>query len=138
MISGAIPGRIIILFDGVCNLCNSSVNFLIDHDRTDIFRFASLQSETGQRFLDAIFLEKEKTDSVVVIDKDRYYIKSSAIFRITDFLPFPFSLLKAGKILPVFISDRIYDFVAASRYSIFGKREVCRIPTPEIRAKFLD
>ncbi len=137
MISGSIHDKIIIIFDGVCNLCNSSVNFLIDHDPQDVFRFASLQSETGKRFLNEIALNTQNFDSVVVIDTDRYYIKSSAVFKIADFLPLPFSLLKIGKILPVFFTDWIYDLIASSRYSLFGKRDVCRIPTPEIRMKFL-
>lgn len=138
MISDSVHYKIIIMFDGVCNLCNAAVNFLIDHDSQDVFRFVSLQSDTGKSLLEKSPLNMQSIDSVVVIDKNEYYIKSAAVFKIADFLPFPFSILKMGRVLPVSVSDRIYDLAASSRYSLFGKKDVCRMPTPENRAKFLD
>ncbi|HMV77075.1 MAG TPA: DCC1-like thiol-disulfide oxidoreductase family protein [Leptospiraceae bacterium] len=138
MISDSVHFKIIIMFDGVCNLCNAAVNFLIDHDSQDVFRFVSLQSDTGKSLLEKSPLNIQNIDSVVVIDKNEYYIKSTAVFKIAHFLPFPFSIIKMGRVLPVSFSNRIYDLIASSRYSLFGKKDVCRMPTPEIRAKFLD
>lgn len=126
----------LLLFDGVCNLCNASVQWIIRRDKKALFRFASLQSEyAGQ--LPAL---KGKTmpDSLVLLDRDRVYVKSSAALRIARLLGFPWNLLTAGCVLPVFLRDAIYDWVARNRYRWFGKSEACMIPTPELKSRFMD
>lgn len=128
----------IILFDGVCNLCNQSVQFVIDRDTNDRFLFASLQSDFGQNILTKHELNTSNFDSIILVDKDRIYQKSSAALRIAKELKFPWSLLTIFLILPAFIRDFGYNYVAKNRYNWFGKQESCWMPTPELRSKFLD
>lgn len=127
----------IILFDGVCNFCNSSVQFIIKRDPTGYFKFASLQSETGQQLLKQYRFSKE-IDSLVVIEKQKVYIKSSAALHIcrklTGFWRF-FSILK---VVPPIIRDYFYDMFAKNRYHWFGKRDSCILPTAEMKKRFLD
>jgi predicted DCC family thiol-disulfide oxidoreductase YuxK len=127
----------IVLFDGVCNLCNGVVNLLIDLDKNDVFRFASLQSEIGKKKLEEYKLSSESLDSVLLIYKNSVYQKSNAVFEISSILGFPFSILKIFHFLPLSISNSVYDLVAKNRYRLFGKKDVCRIPTPELKNKFL-
>lgn len=129
--------RPIVLFDGVCNLCNGAVNFLIDHDPAHQFRFAALQSETGHRLL-AQHPELADTDSIVLLADQRIYIKSDAALTIVRYLKRPWRWLFVLRFLPKPLRDAIYDMVARNRYRIFGRTEACRIPTPELKALFLD
>lgn len=128
----------VILFDGVCNFCNFWVNFIIDHDVNKIFVFASIQSETGKELFKRYNISEGFDDSFILIDDDKYLIKSNASFHVAEYLSFPFNLISWLKILPGFFSDFVYDLIAKNRYLIFGKRESCRIPTEELRSRFID
>jgi predicted DCC family thiol-disulfide oxidoreductase YuxK len=128
----------IIFFDGVCNLCNSSVNFIIDRDPRAIFRFASLQSVAARELLKDSDFNPEELDSILLFKEGRVYSKSDAALEISSDLPFPWSLLRFFKILPKIIRDSIYTWIANNRYNWFGKSESCRLPTPELKDRFLD
>lgn len=131
------PAEKIILFDGECNLCNSSVNFIIDRDQNNVFKFASLQSETGQSLFGKSALSKMDIDSIILVSGDRYFTKSSAVLRIAKELNIPWKLFYAFIIIPFPLRDFLYDIVARNRYKWFGKKDSCRIPTPELKNKFL-
>jgi predicted DCC family thiol-disulfide oxidoreductase YuxK len=128
----------VILFDGVCNFCNGSVNFVLKQDKKNIFRFAALQSEAGQRLLEEYKLSQKDFDSFVLIDNGRIYKKSAAALRVMNHLPWYWKELQILRIVPAFLRDAIYDFIAKHRYKWFGKKEQCMIPTPEVRSRFLD
>ena len=133
-----LPGnKKIILFDGVCNLCNGSVNFIIERDKKDIFRFASLQSEIGKKLLLERGLNPLILDSVILIEPGiAYYRKSSAALEIVKHLSGGYSVLKYFSFLPESLRDGIYKVIANNRYKWFGKEESCSIPTPELQGKF--
>ncbi|HMS33164.1 MAG TPA: thiol-disulfide oxidoreductase DCC family protein [Ignavibacteria bacterium] len=127
----------IILFDGVCNLCNSSVNFIIDHDKKNMFRFASLQSDSGQTLLKKFGLNNESFDSIILIDNEKYLTRSSAVLRIVKNFPGFWKLLYIFIIVPPAVRNLLYDIIAENRYKWFGKKDSCRVPTPELKEKFL-
>lgn len=127
----------IILFDGVCNLCNGVVNFIIDRDPLKKFQFASLQSEKGQYLLDKFHLSKIDFDSFVLVDGDVFYQKSTAALVVAKHLNSPWSYFYWFLFLPKSMRDWFYDLIAKNRYSWFGKKESCRIPTPELKDRFL-
>ena len=128
----------IILFDGHCNLCSGVVQFLIKNDHYDVFRYASLQSETGISILQHIGLDPKTTDSVVLyVPNVAYYIKSDAAFEIATHLSIFYQLVGILKIFPKKLRDLVYDFIAKNRYNWFGKTESCMMPNPEILSKFL-
>lgn len=128
----------IILFDGVCNLCDNTVQFIIKHDKKDIFRFVTLQSELGQQIIKHIGVDITKTDSIILYEPgEAYYYKAQAALKIAKELGGIFSLLNIFSILPNVITNSIYDYVANNRYKWFGKKEACMIPTPELKSKFL-
>ncbi|MCW8981441.1 thiol-disulfide oxidoreductase DCC family protein [Altibacter sp.] len=127
----------IILFDGVCNLCNSSVVFIIKRDKKDVFRFAALQSNVGMVLVNEHDIDTSKTDSIILIDGNKSYEKSSAALRIAKELSGAYPLLYGFMIIPKFIRNRIYDYIAKNRYRWYGKKESCMIPTPELKSKFL-
>ena len=132
-------GKKIILFDGVCNLCSSAVQFVIDHDKKDIFRFASLQSEIGKKLLLERDFNTEDLKSIVLIEPGvAYYQKSTAALEISKDLSGAYSLLKHFLFIPESLRDGIYNFIARRRYKWYGKKEACMIPTPELKKKFLD
>lgn len=129
----------IVLFDGVCNLCNNAVTFIIEHDKKDVFRFASLQSEIGRKLVEERGMDPEELDSIVLIDPGvAYYRKSTAALEISRELSGGYSLLKNFLFIPESLRDGIYNFVANNRYKWYGKKESCMIPTPELKSKFLD
>jgi predicted DCC family thiol-disulfide oxidoreductase YuxK len=128
----------ILLFDGVCNLCNGSVQFIIRRDPKARFRFASLQSEAGQRYLDELRIDRQAVDSVILIEGDRWSKEGDAALRIARLLPGPWKALTVFRLLPRPLRDRLYRLVARNRYRWFGKRESCWLPTPELRGRFLD
>lgn len=129
----------IILFDGVCNLCDGAVQFIIKHDKKDVFRYASLQSDIGRKLVDERGLDPSELDSIMMIDPGvAYYRKSTAALEVSRELSGGYSLLKNFLFIPEFIRDGVYDFIANNRYKWFGKKEHCMIPTPELKAKFLD
>ncbi|WML26672.1 thiol-disulfide oxidoreductase DCC family protein [Neobacillus sp. OS1-33] len=127
----------IILFDGVCNLCNTSVKFIIKRDSEGQFKFASLQSETGQTLLRMHGLNKD-LNSFVLLEDDKVYLKSSAALRVCRKLGSAWPALSLFRFLPPFIRDLLYDFVAKNRYKWFGKEESCLVPSPEWKQRFLD
>ncbi len=127
----------IILFDGVCNLCNSSVNFIIDRDKKNKYKFASLQSETGQKYLNKFCLNSKEFDSIVLIENEKYYLRSEAVIKIAKNFNGLWKLLYGFIIIPEPIRDYFYDILANNRYKWFGKKDSCRVPTPELKEKFL-
>ena len=128
----------LILFDGVCNLCDATVQFIIKHDKQDVFRFVTLQSELGQEIVKYIGVDTSKTDSIILYEPGRaYYYKAEAAIRIAKELGGIYSLVGIFSVLPNWFSNKIYDYVARNRYKWYGKKEQCMIPTPEMKAKFL-
>lgn len=121
----------------MCNLCNSSVNFVIKKDKNDVFRFAALQSEIGSQYINKFNIDPSQTDSIILIDVDKHYIKSSAALTIAKSLKGVYPLLYAFIIVPAFIRNWVYDYIAKNRYKWYGKKESCMIPTPELKSKFL-
>ena len=127
----------IILFDGVCNLCNSSVNFIIDHDKKNEFRFASLQSDAGQSLLKKFNLNVKDFNSIILVENDKFYERSSAVMKIVRKFPGLWKFLYLFIIIPPPVRNFVYDIIADNRYKWFGKKESCRVPTPELKEKFL-
>lgn len=127
----------IILFDGVCNLCNASVNFVIKRDKKDVFRFAALQSEIGQEYVSKFNIDPSETDSIILIDNDKCYVKSTAALHIIKSLSGGYPLLFGFLIVPAFFRNWVYDYVAKNRYKWYGKKESCMVPTEELKKKFL-
>jgi predicted DCC family thiol-disulfide oxidoreductase YuxK len=130
--------RPIILFDGVCNFCNGSINFLIRQDKKDVFRFAPLQSQTGQKLLAQYQIQKKGFESFVLLQDGKAYQKSTAALKVLKQLPWYWKALKVFWIVPAFLRNAIYDFIARNRYKWFGKKETCMIPTRAVRNRFLD
>ncbi len=126
-----------ILFDGVCNFCNASINFIIDRDSKSIFKFAALQSEIGQELLKKNGLKTSNFNSIVGIEGDKVYQKSDAALEIARRMDGIWKIFYVFKIVPAFLRNPIYDLVARNRYRIFGRTDACRIPTPELKARFL-
>jgi predicted DCC family thiol-disulfide oxidoreductase YuxK len=127
----------IILFDGVCNLCNASVNWVIDVDRQGVFRFASLQSKAATAVLAAAGFSGPLPDSVILVDEAGVHVRSTAALRIAQRLGFPWSMAVLGYVLPEFLRDWIYKWIAANRYRWFGRQESCRLPSPATAGRFL-
>jgi predicted DCC family thiol-disulfide oxidoreductase YuxK len=128
----------IILFDGVCNLCDASVQYVIKKDAKDTFRFVAIQSELGKKIIDYIKVDTSQTDSMILyIPGKAYYVKADAAFNIAKELRGWISLASYFSVLPNFIKNFCYDFVARNRYKWYGKKESCMIPTPELQSKFL-
>lgn len=127
----------IILFDGVCNFCNGSVNFIIERDRENYFKFAPLQSEIGQKLLNEYGIDPTVTDSVVLIENEKAYTRTTAALRIARKLSGAWRFFYGFIVVPPFVRDVFYKLFAKYRYKMFGKQEACMMPTPEIREKFL-
>ncbi len=128
----------IILFDGVCNLCNASVQFVIKHDKKDLFRFVALQSDLGAAIIRHIGIDQKNIDSVILYEPGvAYYYKSSAALEIAKHFGGFFNFATLFRIVPAFLRNPIYDYVAKNRYKWYGKNESCMIPTPELKSKFL-
>lgn len=126
----------IVLFDGICNYCNAMVNFAIRNDKKAIIKFAPLQSEAGG-LLKEQFRINPGIDSVILIDNGKVYTHSDAAIRITKYLRWPSKALYAFNIVPKFIREPLYKWVAKNRYKWFGKKETCMIPGPGVKARFL-
>lgn len=127
----------IVFFDGVCNLCNGAVNFLIDHDAKQRLRFASLQSEAGQAVLQKYGLPPHEYESFLLLKGDRLYQKSDAALEVARLLGGVWRGFYVLKLVPRFMRDAVYSWVASNRYRWFGKNDSCRIPTPELRERFV-
>jgi predicted DCC family thiol-disulfide oxidoreductase YuxK len=130
--------QFIVLFDGVCNLCSSSVQFILKRDKKNQFLFGSLQGEYGQQVLKKSGMPANDFNSFMLLEGEQLYIKSSGALRMLRHLGGGWSLLYAFIIVPKFIRDAVYNFIAQNRYRWFGKKEVCWLPKPEWKEKFLD
>lgn len=128
----------ILLFDGICNLCNGSVLWVIRHDPRNQFRFASLQSEVGRQLLAEAGLPAAALNTVVLHADGRFYTRSDAALGVLSHLGSPWSWLGALRVIPRSIRNVVYDWIARNRYRWFGKKDSCMIPTPELRSRFLD
>ena len=127
----------IILFDGVCNLCNGAVTFIIKRDPKSTFKFAALQSDIGQVLTAEHGIDTSKTDSIILVDNKKVYIKSTAALRIAKNLNGGYPLLYGFIIIPTVVRNWVYDWIAKNRYKWFGQQESCMIPTPELKSRFL-
>ena len=128
----------IILFDGVCNLCDSAIQFIIKNDKNDVFRFVALQSDLGQEITQYIGVDTSKTDSIILYEPGRaYYYKAEAALKIAKELGGIYSVISWFSFLPKGLSNSVYDYIAKNRYKWYGKKDACMIPTPELKAKFL-
>lgn len=128
----------IILFDGVCNLCNSSVQYVIKHDPNELFRFASLQGNTGQQLLKQYGLSTNDMNSFILVRDNKAYTRSAAALNVAKQLTGFAKLLYGFIIVPPFIRDAVYDLIARNRYKWFGKKDSCMIPTAALRSRFLN
>jgi predicted DCC family thiol-disulfide oxidoreductase YuxK len=128
----------VVLFDGVCNLCNGFIQFLVPRDPEGTFRFASLQSDVGQELLAERGLPTDDLESLVLIEGDDCYVKSSAVLRIAAHLGGVYGLLPPLRFVPRRVRDQIYDFVAARRYRWFGRKDRCTVPDGDTASRFLD
>ena len=128
----------IVLFDGVCNLCDSAVQFIIRHDKKNTFLFASLQSETGQKLLAKFNLPLDELNSFILVDTDKAYTRSTGALMVLKRLKGLWPLLYGFIIVPKFIRDGVYNWVGRNRYKWYGKKDACMIPTPELKARFLN
>ncbi|GAB3321435.1 thiol-disulfide oxidoreductase DCC family protein [Larkinella ripae] len=127
-----------ILFDGVCNLCNAAVHFIIDRDPQNRFRFAALQSDAGRRLLARFPPASGPVDSIVLIRNGRSYVKSDAALAIARHLSGAWPAFTVFRVFPRFLRDWAYDLIAKNRYRFFGREAACRIPTPALKARFLE
>ena len=127
----------IILFDGLCNLCDAAVNFVIKHDVEKNFLFTSLQSDVGQKLLKKYNLPLENFNSFTLIQNNEVYTQSTAALKVAKQLKSGIKFIYIFIIIPPFIRNAIYNWIAKNRYKWFGKKEVCLIPTPELKARFL-
>jgi predicted DCC family thiol-disulfide oxidoreductase YuxK len=130
--------KAVILFDGVCNLCNTWVQRVIRNDAHDYFRFASLQSDIGKSLLRQYQIElSSEPESVILIESDKFYKYSTAVLRIAGKLSLPYRLLYPLLIIPAFLRDAVYRLIARNRYRWWGRQESCMLPTGKVKAKFL-
>lgn len=125
----------IVLFDGVCNLCNASVQWILKYDKKAIYTFSSIQSEFSKTAITDTELLQVKT--IILIEDGKTYTKSTAVLKIARKLQFPVNLLYGLILFPKFIRDMVYDYVSRNRYKWFGKREECWLPTQELKSRFL-
>lgn len=127
----------VILFDGVCNFCNSAVNFIIKQDKKRIFRFAALQSETGQKLLQQHNVSSDELDSFVLIEGSKAYKRTTAALHLYPKFGGAWKMVKLLWIIPAFIRDGVYNIIAKNRYRWWGKKESCMIPSQGVRSLFL-
>lgn len=130
--------RPVILFDGVCNFCNSAVNFVIKRDKKGIIKFAPLQSDEAMKLLVQYNLPTQEMRSFVFIEKHKSYTSSTAALRVCRYLDNLWPLLYGFIIVPRFIRNGIYDWIARNRYKWFGQKDSCMIPSPEVQSRFLN
>jgi predicted DCC family thiol-disulfide oxidoreductase YuxK len=138
--SGAIENQdpVIILFDGVCNLCNGLVQFILKRDPAAKFKFASLQSDFGRSQLVRFNMNPDLLHSIVVIEEGHAFERSSAVLRIARHLGGPWKIFMIFKIIPKGVRDALYNLIASNRYSIFGKTRHCMIPSPNVKEHFIE
>ncbi|HPH38168.1 MAG TPA: thiol-disulfide oxidoreductase DCC family protein [Sediminibacterium sp.] len=126
----------VILFDGVCNLCNSSVQFVIKHDPKKQFRFASIQGDYGQQVLKQFHLPPDSLNSFILLEDNQIYTHSTGALKVAKQLSGAWPMLYAFIIIPPFIRNAVYQLIANNRYKWFGKKETCAIPSPDLKALF--
>jgi len=128
----------IILFDGVCNLCNGSVKFILQREKEPLFQFASIQSEAGKELLAWCGLPADYSRAIILLDRGQVSLRSTAALRIGQTLKFPWSILaRLGFLVPTALRDWVYDQIATHRYQWFGKTDICMVPTKSLKARFL-
>lgn len=129
----------VVLFDGVCNLCNGAVHFILDRDPDERMQFASLQSDAGKELLRTrgFPIPEGDPNSVLLVVDERVYDGSGAALRIAARMKWPWKIFAVFLVVPWFLRDLVYYLIAKNRYRLFGKSEACRVPTPELRARFL-
>lgn len=132
-----LKNKTILLFDGYCNLCHSSVQFILRHEKNQEIYFTSLQSKIGVEILNYYNIDPVKTNSLVLIEKNKSYVKSTAALRLAKHLKGIFPIAFGLLIIPVFIRNLVYDFIAKNRYKWYGKKDSCLIPDPELAKRFL-
>lgn len=129
--------ELLVLFDGVCNLCNRSVQFILKRDKKKRFRFATLQGDTAKRILAAAGLKADELNSFILVENGKIYTRSSGALRLCRKLSGAWPLLYGFIIVPCFIRDAVYKWIAKNRYKWFGKKETCMIPDPSLTSRFL-
>ena len=127
----------IILFDGICNLCNRSVQFIIKQDKEKVYRFAAFQSKAGQKLLQQYNLPLKQYSSFLLIENNKAYSQSTAALKVAKNLSGLVKLAVVFNIVPAGIRNIVYNFVARNRYQWFGKKESCMVPTQDLKARFL-
>jgi predicted DCC family thiol-disulfide oxidoreductase YuxK len=127
----------IIVFDAMCVLCSANAQFILAHDKKGHFRLASTQGEVGAALLERFGVDPDDPDTIIVVDRDQVWRNSDAVLAIYSGLGWPWRVMSLFKLVPRFIRDPIYRFVATNRYRIFGKRETCWLPTPEQAGRVL-
>lgn len=132
------PDNKIVMFDAVCKLCTGWSRFLIRHDTLEKFKLCSVQSPQGQAILTSLGMPTDHFDTMLLIEGHQVYERSDAVLRIMQQLPFPFTVLAAGRVIPRAWRDWAYDHVATRRYKLFGQHPQCLLPTAKIRKRFLD
>jgi predicted DCC family thiol-disulfide oxidoreductase YuxK len=128
----------IVLFDGVCNLCNGAVQFILRRDPGGGFRFASLQSPFGEELRARLGIDPQAVDSIILVEGDRWYKESDAALRIAHGMSGAWRALGVLRLIPRPLRNAVYRWIARNRYRWFGKQETCWLPTPELRERFLD
>ncbi len=132
------PGNAVLIFDGVCNFCDRSVGFVLKRDRRGRFLFASNQSRAGSALLERFGVDSRSVQSVYLVEGDKIWAKSAAALEIARRMPLPWNLAYGFVLVPKFLRDAIYDWIARNRYRWFGKADSCRMPTAADRSRFLD
>ena len=127
----------VVLFDGVCNFCNGAVNFVIARDRDGYFKFAPLQSDVGKALQDRYGIDAAKTDSIILVENEKVYLHSTAALKIAKHLNALWPVFYVFIVVPKPVRDWAYKLFAKYRYKLFGRQDVCMIPTPDVRARFL-
>lgn len=127
--------RPVLFFDGVCNLCNGAVQWILKRDKQERFLFAPLQSELGEKLQQKA---GRKLDSLILQHGGKVFVKSSAALEVARLLGLPWALLSVVRIVPRPLRDAVYDWIARNRYRWFGKKDACMLPTPALRARFLE
>ncbi len=132
-----IDNRDFIIFDGVCVLCNGWVKFVLRFDRQENFSFVIAQSELGEAIYDELGLKSDDYDTFIIVKDGQLYTKLDGVFALLSGIGWPWKIFAIGKILPKPLKDWMYDRVAKNRYALFGKRDVCMMPTPEVKSRFI-
>jgi predicted DCC family thiol-disulfide oxidoreductase YuxK len=127
----------VVVFDGVCNFCARSVQFILAHERDGVIRFAAAQTPAGRERLQEFGFDPDAITTFVFIESGQALVRSDAALAVAGHLRMPWRMLGMLRIVPRFIRDRVYDMFARNRYRFFGRRESCLVPTAEIRARFL-